>query len=265
MAKREFRLRVKISILCLIALLLGGIMRFVNYKSWFALSNYKVDAEAPILEERLWKFFPEDCVKFWPYFINEAKGLSEFLERDLPVSVKTEMHGLGNFTTKIRWLEAWLSVEWRGEIWNISRDGKMWALNQEGLSDSKSNIQINPVWKIPENANLDGNVILQASSIGVFKSPISTEVIGSFIDEFRGCEWFDNADSVTWERRAGLDLFVLRVTHGRQNFEILIQREKYAGQDLGAIIGEVFNKLLTEGGSHIIDATYEGKILLRKL
>ena len=259
MAVRIYKYRLRISRICFLAMMIGFVIRLTDYKFWFALSNYTIDAESPVLEKRLWQFFPEECIKFWPNFIKGSKNLSEFLERDLPVSERTEMHGLGNFTTHINWIEAWLTVEWRGEIWNISRDGKMWAINQEGISESKSGVIKNPIWKIPDE------VFLSTSLFGVFKSPIATDVMGLFVDEFRGHDWFDTAENVTWGRRAGFDLFILRVTHGRQNFEILIQREKYAGQDLGAIVDNVYNKLLEEGGSHVIDLTYEGKIVLRKL
>jgi len=41
--------------------------------------------------------------------------------------------------------------------------------------------------------------------------------------------------------------------------------EKYEGQDLGVGLEELFSKLSKEGGNHLIDATYKGKILLRDL
>ncbi len=249
----------------MLAILTGAVLRTVDYKIWFALSNYTIEAESPILERRLWLFFPKDCLKFWPSFIKRSEGLSEFLERDLPVSVKTEMHGLGNFITRIKWLTPWLTIEWQGELWNISRDGKMWALNQEDISGTISSNKINPIWKIPDGANQENDIHFKASLSGVFKSPISTGVMTDFLEEFRGYGWFEAADRIAWERRAGLDLFVLYISNGGQNFEILIQREKYSGQNLGEIISEVYNRLLNEGGSHTIDATYEGKIVLRNL
>ena len=90
-------------------------------------------------------------------------------------------------------------------------------------------------------------------------------MIDAFLEEFRDCKWFEAAQEITWERRAGMDLFVLKLTHGTQKFELYLQREKYAGQDVGMALDELFTRLIDEGGSHIIDATYEGKILLRKL
>ena len=62
-----------------------------------------------------------------------------------------------------------------------------------------------------------------------------------------------------------MDLFILRLAHRTQKFEVYLQREKYAGQDVGAAIDKLFEDLINEGGNHVIDATYEGKILLRKL
>ena len=92
-----------------------------------------------------------------------------------------------------------------------------------------------------------------------------TEVIASFLDNFREFNWYDSAMEISWERRAGMDLFILQLAYAQQRFELLLQPGKYNGQNLGATIDEIFTKLINEGGNYVIDATYEGKILLRKL
>ena len=138
----------------------------------------------------------------------------------------------------------------------------MWLYEQGRPSEA----EVGPlVWKIPEDGGVVVDVNVQPPMFGVFTSPIDTGVISSFLEEFRGCRWFEAAREITWERRAGMNLFVLRLEHGRQKFELYLQREKYAGQDVGESIDKIFSELITEGGNHVIDATYEGKILLRRL
>ena len=242
-------------------MLLGCMTRIYEYRFWFTLNGYEVKAQSQALERRLWEVFPQRCLTFWPYFMKDSKGLKDFLERDMPVVVETKMHGLGSFTTKIDWLKAWVKVDWRGKIWCISRDGKMWLYEPGRPSEAESG---SLVWKVPEDGGT-GEAGVQPPMAGVFTSPVSTEVIGSFLDEFKDCKWFESAREITWERRAGMNLFVLKLSSGRQNFLLYIQREKYPNQDLGASIDMVFTKLLDEGGNHVIDATYEGKIMLRSL
>ncbi len=233
-----------------------------DYKCWFPLSGYKVVAQSQELERRLWEVFPQRCLSFWPYLLKDSDGMKEYLERDMPVIVDTHMDGIGNFTTKIDWLAAWVKIRWRGQIWCISHNGRMW-LSGIGRPNEESAGRL--VWKIPDEGNSQEGISLQAPMSGVFRSPISTEVIASFLEDFRGCKWFDDANEITWERRAGMDLFTLNITHGRQKFTLYLQREKYSGQDIGAEIDELYTRLIDEGGNHIIDATYEGKINLRKL
>ncbi len=237
-------------------------MYISQYKYWFTLKGYKVQTQSQALEQRLWEVFPKRCLTFWPYMLSDRNGIKEFLERDVPVTVNTEMNAFGKFTTSISWLEAWIKVEWRGQIWCISRDGRMWLFERGRRNDNSAG---RLVWKIPDEGNNTEGVTPQAPMSGVFKSPISTEVIASFLDEFRGCRWFEAANEITWERRAGMDLFVLKLSHGTQKFELYLQREKYSGQDVGEIIEELFSRLINEGGNHVIDATYEGKVLLRSL
>lgn len=252
-----FRVRVRSSRLFLLALLAGSAMYLSEYKYWFTMKDYRVEAQSQVLERRFWEIFPRRCLTFWPYFLKDGKGVGEFLERDMPVTVETNMEGLGVFRTKIKWLSVWVKIDWRGKIWCVSRDGRMWAsdLFKHDVEAGKL------VWKVPDG----GDPISIESLTGVFKSPISTKPIASFLDEFNGCEWFSAATDVTWERRAGMDLFTLKLSRGGQKFELYLQRDKYAGQDVGAMIDSLFSMLISEGGNHIIDATYEGKILLRRL
>ncbi|MBQ7733726.1 MAG: hypothetical protein IJT58_06885 [Synergistaceae bacterium] len=246
----------------LIVFIAGCVYRIAEYKSWFALRYYRIEAQSQALEQRLWDIFPQRCLAFWPYLLKDSRGMGEFLERDMPVTVETHMEGFGRFKTVINWLKAWVKVQWRGKIWCISRDGKMWLSEKGRPNESEAG---SVIWKIPEQGDLQDGVTISTPEFGVFDSPISTEIISSFVEEFSGYRWFDAATEITWERRAGMDLFVLKLSHGRQNFELFLQRDKYPGQDVGAILDELFSRLLNEGGSHIIDATYEGKILLRNL
>ncbi len=179
-----------------------------DYKYWFTLKDYRVETQSQVLERRLWDVFPKRCLTFWPYMLKDADGVKEFLERDMPVTVETHMEGLGSFTTKIDWLEAWIKVDWRGKIWCISRDGRMW-LYQRGrqIDDNAGRL----VWKIPDAGNSGEAFTAEAPMTGVFRSPIDTGVIASFLEDFRGCRWFEAADDITWERRAGMDLFFLKL------------------------------------------------------
>ena len=242
----------------LIVFIMGGILRINEYKYYFVLNNYHVEAQSQELEQRLWEIFPTRCITFWPYLLKDSDGIKEFLERDLPVTVETSMIKFGEFETKIRWLTAWIKVEWRGKIWCISRDGKMWE-SEKGRPNEEQAGRL--IWKIPDQAN-NGE---QVPMFGVFRAPISTDMIASFMDEFKGCQWLDSASEVKWEHRAGMNLFTLKLARGSQKFELYLQPEKYRGQDVGGIIEDLFSRLISEGGSHIIDATYEGKILLRNL
>ena len=245
----------------MLVMLVGCMTRIYEYRFWFTLKDYRIEAKSQALEQRLWEVFPQRCLTFWPYLIKDSQGMKDFLERDMPVIVDTQMERLGHFRTKIDWLKAWVKVEWRGRIWCISRDGRMWLYEPGRPSEAEAG---NLVWKVQDSTGIDEPTV-QPPMFGVFKSPISTEVIDAFLEEFRGCKWFEAAQEITWERRAGMDLFVLKLIHGLQKFELYLQREKYAGQDVGAALDELFTKLIDEGGSHVIDATYEGKILLRKL
>ena len=117
-----------------------------------------------------------------------------------------------------------------------------------------------PVWHLE---HLDSES--QPPPAGVFDSPVPTETIAGFLDEYQGYSWFDYVKDIVWDRRAGMDLFRMKVERDGQSLEVLLQRAKYDGQDVGAALEDVFSKLALEGGNHRVDATYEGKILVKSL
>lgn len=226
-----------------------------DYRYWFALDDYQVKAQSPVIEQRLWEIFPKRCLTFWPYMYKDADGIKEFLERDMPVTVETRS-SWGKFTTKIEWLSVWVKVQWRGKLWCISKEGKMWE-NSPGRQNDEGAAHL--VWKINELEEEE-----PPNMYGVFRTPLSTEVISSFVEEFRLYKWFDAANEITWQRQAGMDLFILQLLRGNQRIELRLLRDKYPGQDIGRTIEDLYMKLINEGGNHIIDATYKEKIIVRK-
>ena len=239
--------------------LLGGAWRLWEYNIWMALRGYSVKADSPVLERRLWDIFPLRCLRFWPWLFRDARGLKEFLERDIPVTVDTQMSGMGHFETVIRWLTPWIRVEWGGRLWCVSKEGRMWDVAETVASPSLASLK-GPVWRL---APMEGAEQLPPSGVFDSRPFVPSKVIGSFLEEYGGCGWFEAVQEITWDHQAGADLFRLKLVRGGQNFELLIQRAKYAGQDLGVAIEDILNRLSLEGGDHLIDATYEGKILLR--
>ncbi len=255
-------------------MLCGILFRVYEFKAWFALSNYEIDAQSQELEQRLWEIFPQRDVDFWPYLLKDSEALRDFLERDMPVSVNTQMLKLGKFKTEIKWLEPWVKVHWREKFWYISRDGKMWALDDEINRNFHGN-DPKIIWRIPKDLpNPDFRLDYTGAGVssddtmplfGVFKTPLPTNMMENFLNYFRDYSWFEFVSEVTWERRAGSDLFVLNLERNSQKFKVFIQRDKYSEQDLGLLIEDVFEELAREGGNHIIDATYEGKIVIKAL
>ena len=227
--------------LYLLAMIAGILFYIAQYESWFALKGYKIIADSNKIEQRICR-----C--------HRQGQMSDVLV----INMLSKENFAGRFVTKAEWIKAWVKVNWRGNLWSISRDGKMW-LYEEGSKDDQE--IIGPVWKISEKDKTQES----AGFYGVFKSPLPVEVIEKFLREFQTFQWFNKAAEISYESRAGMNLFILKISNKTQKFELQIQPDKYPDQDVGQTVEEIFEKLISEGGNHIIDATYEGKILLRGL
>jgi hypothetical protein len=220
-----------------------------------------VEAADSALERRFWDVFPSQSLRFWPLFAWKAEDIETFLERMLPVLVDIRMTGVGIFSVAIRPLSPRVIVEWRDAIWCISGEGRMWNTGDRSLWIPGLEIPQKPLWRIASLSESDKDGF--PSSGGVFPSLVSIDFIEDFLSAFGGEAWFEDVREVSLERRAGADLFRLRLVRGQQEFVILIQRDKYGGKDLSATLEQVLETLFREGGSHLIDATYKNKIVVK--
>lgn len=246
-------------------MLLGGLWCLNEYYAWMSLRSYSVEANDPALEKRFWEFFPAEGLRFWPVLIYRAQSISDFLEKAIPVVVRTTMTGYGTFSTKIDLLSPWLLLEWRGQIWCLSREGRMWNTADASLQVGGMKIPAKPLWRVASLAASPVSADERPLPGGVFPSLFPVDVIKEFLAEFEKENWFRDVQEIVLDRRAGADLFRLRFVRGAQEFRILIQEDKYGWQELSIALDHIMNRLLKEGGNHLIDATYANKIIVRNL
>jgi hypothetical protein len=232
---------------------------------WMSMRGFHIKVTDPALEKRLWDVFPSQCLRFWPLFLRRSQAMKVFLERTLPVLVSTRMTGLGEFTTDIELLSPWVLVEWREQVWCISQEGRMWNIADKNLEVIGLNLPRKPLWKIPFLSAESSEEDVYSLPRGVFPSLFSIEAIEDFLVRFGHEFWFGNIEEIVVDRRAGAELFTLRFIRGRQELTILLQKDKYREQELNTALESILRDLQKEGGNHLIDATYEDKIIVKNL
>jgi hypothetical protein len=140
----------------------------------------------------------------------------------------------------------------------------MWNVADGTLGSRDLKIPAKPLWRIPAlPTETSGDMYVLPG--GVFPSLFSIDVIEAFLRGFANEPWFENVEEIVLGRQAGTDLFNLRFVHEGQEFTILIQQDKYGWRDLNVALSYILKRLQEEGGNHLIDATYEGKIVVRSL
>jgi hypothetical protein len=221
--------------------------------------GFTIVVDEPEIERRFWDVMPEGYIRFWPSFIHGSLGVGDFLEKTLPVSVRTRITGFGSFTTDIKLLSPWLLVEWRDAVWCVSKEGRMWNVADENIKIRGLDIPKRPLWKI--SSGMEGSALPK----GVFPLVFSTDAIESFLLKFGDSPWFDDISEIVLDRRAGAELFKIALVHGQQKFRILIQESKYETQDIIMALGHVLKGLFNEGGNYYVDATYDNKIIVSDL
>ncbi|MDR2529703.1 MAG: hypothetical protein LBD04_11935 [Synergistaceae bacterium] len=231
-----------------------------DHYALLAMRDYRVRANGPELEKLFWDVFPSRQVRYWPLFLNKARDAGAFLEKTRPVRVETRVTGWGAFVTEVRPLSPWMAVQWKRQLWYVSREGRMWNAASEMTPPTPFP---RPLWRVSANFDKQNQSALPK---GVFPSVFPMESIEGFLKDFGGAPWFGGVREVDLDRRAGSDLFKLRFVRGEQEFMILIQKDKYEWRELETALEGILDSLYREGVKRLlIDATYRGKIVLREL
>jgi hypothetical protein len=172
------------------------------------------------------------------------------------------MTGFGTFLTNMDLLSPWLLVEWRGQVWCLSREGRMWNTADEDARIEGLNIPEKPLWRIRTDS-AEGNEAPVPK--GVFPFLFSVEGIERFLEGFGKSSWFGYVEDVTVDRRGGADIFTLRCVRGKRTLTILIQKNPQGWQELNTALEHILERLWREGGDHLIDATYEDRVVVGEL
>ncbi|MDR3264508.1 MAG: hypothetical protein LBT15_00710 [Synergistaceae bacterium] len=247
----------------LFSMLLGGLWRLDGYYAWMSLRGYHVRAADPFLERRFWDVFPSESLRFWPSFLRRSQDIAFFLERTVPVVVKTRMTGFGTFLTSVDPLTPWALVEWRGQVWCLSREGRMWNTADENAQVAGMRIPERPLWRVSASGTAGGDESPLPGGVFPFLFPV--KAIENFLDGFGKSSWFGYVAEVAVDRRGGADLFTLRYVREKRTFAVLIQRNPQKWQELNTALEHILERLWKEDGNHLIDATYEDRIVVRDL
>ena len=248
--------------LALCSTLLGALLGLDDRYAPLAVREYCVKADSPAMEKLFWDVFPSRHARYWPLFLSKARDAGAFLEKTRPVRVETRVTGFGSFVTEIRPLSLWVAVQWRGQLWYVSQEGQMWNAAEEVAAPIPL---LRLLWRV--SASFDNlKQDRYPPPKGVFPSVFPMESIEGFLKGLGGAPWFGGVREVDLDRRAGSELFKLRLVRGEQEFVILIQKDKHEWRNLETAVGDILDSLYREGVKRLlIDATYEGKIVLREL
>ena len=250
--------------LMLCSMALGGLWRLQERYALTAMGGYNLKIDNPALERRFWDVFPSDALRFWPLYVCKSRDMGNFLEKTLPVRVDTRMTGVGTFATHITALSPWVIVEWKGQKWCVSREGRMWNLVDSGAQVNNLKIPQKPLWRVVSSPDMIG-VDERPLPSGVFPVLFPVAAMEEFLLGFSNSPWFNNVEEIVLGRRENANLFTIRFLSGGQEFLILLQKGKYEELEFNFALENILDRLRKEGGNHVIDATYKNRIVVRTL
>ena len=239
--------------------LAGSIFFFFENYGFLSLRGYIVEAPSADIEKRFWDSLPPECIRYWPVLVYKSREISVSMEKAIPVQVLTEAKGIGLFYTRISYLEPWLMVEWRGNVWYLSKEGYMWAPELFSFEVPKS-----PHWSISDTLNRYFGIEKSEIPDGVFTAMFSIEEIKRFDGILRVQSWYANTKHVEFDRRAGE--FVLRLSldlNGRKIL-ILINGEDNKLSEIDMLLKQIMPQIDFDDKVTFIDMSYTDKVVVTR-
>jgi hypothetical protein len=223
-----------------------------------SLKGYVLETPSADIEKRFWELLPPECIRYWPVLVFKSSLIRTILEKTTPVRVSTEAKGVGLFHTRITYLEPWLMVEWRGDIWYLSKDGYMWApeLYAFGISES-------PIWKISESLNRYSDTGIAAPD-GVFPAMFSVVELERFDSIFRAQSWYTNVEYISFDRRAGDFLLRLSLDFRGKKVIVIINGEENKLYEIDYFLRQILAQISLDDKEVFIDMSYPDKIVVTR-
>jgi len=239
--------------------LAGSFFFFFENFGFLSLKGYVLETPNADVEKRFWELLPSECLRYWPVMVFKSSQIRALMEKTIPVRVSTEAKGVGLFHTRISYFEPWIMVEWRGNIWHLSKEGYMWATELYTLKVPDS-----PLWKVSEALTRYSDIGRPFVPEGVFPAMFPTEELKHFETLFKAQSWYRGVEYVDFDRRAGE--IVLRISLNLSGKKIILTVNGEEGKlsEIDMLLKQILPETGVGDGEIFIDMSYPDKVVVTR-
>lgn len=242
----------------ILSFLAGSYFFFFESFGFFSLNGYVLETPNAEVEKRFWELLPPECIRYWPALVFKSSQIRALMEKTIPVKVSTEAKGVGLFHTRVSYIEPWLKIEWRGNVWHLSKEGCMWA-TELSFKDFKS-----PVWKVSEALTRYSDIGKSITPDGVFPAMFSVEELERFEAIIKVKSWYTDVEYVDFDRRTGEILLRILLNINGRKILLIINGEENKISEIDMLLKQILPQIDLRDREILIDMSYPDKVVVTR-
>lgn len=257
MAMRSFFL-----LIC--SFLAGVVVSGENFFQPLTLEGPDIATDDPVAESFFWKNVNPTTLRYGPLFFMESDDLGRRIEKESPLVLSVEKRGLNGSTVSLVPLVPWLTVEWRGKRFYLTRDGKIWE-QAHPLNTSLSGIEKPKAPPFILADDLPSPIDETAGEQVVYHALLPMGSFAAWMDGLSASGWKDTTRAVRVSRRIGHYLLELSLRLQKWNVRLLVRGDQSSWKEYGSAVAQILGEFPFSGEDLIIDTTYTDRIIVRRV
>ncbi len=238
-------------------MLLGG----ENFFQPFSLRNIQVKSDDPVAELFFWKNISSRALRFWPAFFLEKDELQKTVETQAPLLCTINRKGIAGAEIRIKPLEPWITAQWGGREYYVSRDGFAWDTANE-LNEMLKGI-VRPKAPLINFTDDFPSPVLGNTSAIVSRVVFPLELLQGWLDGLAENRWGARLEQINVSRREGK--YLLKLVFNKGGAHVLLWGERPRWKELSSALSQIMEQLHFLGDNIIIDTTYTDRIIVRSM
>ena len=227
----------------------------------FSLRNIQVKSDDPVAELFFWKNISSRALRFWPAFFLGKDELQKTVEAQAPLLCTINRKGIAEAEIRIRPLEPWITAQWGGREYYVSRDGFAWDTANE-LNKSLKGI-VRPKAPLINFTDDFPSPALGNTSAIVSRVVFPLELLQGWLDGLSGNRWGAQLEQINVSRREGK--YLLKLVFNKGGAHVLLWGERPRWKELSSALSQIMEQLHFLGNNIIIDTTYTDRIIVRSM
>lgn len=243
----------------LLGLLLGSVSALEARFQTLRLFSLTLTPWNLAIENQLFRHTPSSAQRFWPLSILCFHPCQETLEGLFPVKVNPSISGWARVNFSYIPREVFLRVKREGQIWTLSKDGKIWprSLDLEPQQGRQDVPVVEWADDLPPIFESEKDKVVNGSTLPIHK-------IKCWLEGISEAGWAEDPIHLNVKKRTGGLVLELHRKFGGTEIKLILPEDTVRWTQIFQALKEIRQRLTGKEKWVQIDATYDDKIVVKR-